>query len=249
MERQTSNPAQRNLLDGEGNSIQNEILLRLPAAEREMVFPKLEFVRLKAGQVLHEAGDPLKSGYFCDTGVVSVVAVFPNGKTVEVGLVGKEGFVGSPLVAGFTSSHTRAVVQVEATALRIDADALSHFLRTCPQLERKLQQSSQMMAMEATQIAACNLLHEVEQRLARWLLMCRDRIGSTLPLTQELLAQMLGARRASVTIAASILKKAGLIDYRRKSIRILDHAKLEESGCECYGMIQRRRHDWRRESG
>jgi CRP-like cAMP-binding protein len=97
------------------------------------------------------------------------------------------------LVAGFNSPPTRAVVQVEATALRVDADSLSDFLRSCPQLERKLQQTSQIMAVEATQIAACNLLHEVEQRLARWLLMCDDRIGSsTLPLTQELLAKCWG---------------------------------------------------------
>jgi CRP-like cAMP-binding protein len=168
---------------------------------------------------------------------------------VEVGLVGKEGFAGAPLVAGFTSTPTRAVVQVDATALRVDADILAEFLRRCPQLERKLQQSSQIMAMEATQIAACNLLHEVEERLARWLLMCEDRIGSTtLPLTQELLAQMLGARRASVTIAAGILKKAGLITYSRGSISIANRVRLEESACECYGMMQRRRQDWRRDS-
>ena len=214
-----------------------------------MVFPKLEFVRLKPQHVLHEAGDTLRSGYFCNTGMFSILSVFPNGKTVEVGLVGREGFAGTPLVAGFASTPTRAVVQVEATALRVDADALSEFLRRCPQLERKLQQASQIMAMEATQIAACNLLHEVEQRLARWLLMCEDRIGdTTLPLTQELLAQMLGARRASVTIAAGILKRAGLITYSRGSVRIADRAKLEESACECYGMMQRRRQDWRRES-
>jgi len=234
--------------DGDGNHIYNQILLRLPQNEREMVFPKLELVRLKVHQVLHEVGDTLKSAYFCNTGMISILTVFPDGKSVEVGLVGKEGFAGIPLVAGFRSAATRAVVQVDATALRIDAETLAVFLRQCPQLERQLQQCSQMMAMEATQIAACNRLHEVEQRLARWLLMCADRVGKTsLPLTQELLAQMLGTRRASVTIAAGILQKAGLIAYSRGSVKIVGRPKLEEAACECYGMMRRQAERWQRD--
>jgi CRP-like cAMP-binding protein len=235
--------------DGDGNQIYNQILLRLPQNERDMVFPKLELVRLKVHQLLHEAGDTLKSAYFCNTGMISILTVFPDGKTVEVGLVGKEGFAGMPLVAGFTSAATRAVVQVEATALRIDAEALAVFLRQCPHLERQLQQCSQIMGMEATQIAACNRLHEVEQRLARWLLMCADRVGNTsLPLTQELLAQMLGTRRASVTIAAGILQKAGLIAYGRGNVNIANRPQLEKASCECYGMMQRQKQRWEGDS-
>lgn len=235
--------------DGDGNQIYNQILLRLPQNEREMVFPKLELVRLKVHQVLHEAGDTLKSAYFCNTGMISILTVFPDGKSVEVGLVGKEGFAGIPLVAGFSSAATRAVVQVEATVLRLDADTLTAFLRQCPQLERQLQQCSQIMGMEATQIAACNRLHEVEQRLARWLLMCADRVGNaSLPLTQELLAQMLGTRRASVTIAAGILQRAGLIAYTRGNVHITNRAELEEASCECYGMMQRQKQRWERDS-
>ena len=190
-------PVVLRLSDSDGNHIHNQILLRLPVAEREIVFPKLELVRLKDRQMLHEVGDTLKSAYFCNTGMISILTVFSDGKSIEAGLIGKEGFVGIPLVAGFRSSATRAVVQVEATALRIDAEALSGFLRQCQFLERQLQQCSQMMGMEATQIAACNRLHPVEQRLARWLLMCSDRLGTkSLPLTQELLALMLGTQRA-----------------------------------------------------
>jgi CRP-like cAMP-binding protein len=234
--------------DGDGNHIYNQILLRLPQNEREMVFPKLELVRLKVHQVLHEVGDTLKSAYFCNTGMISILTVFPDGKSVEVGLVGKEGLAGIPLVAGFRSAATRAVVQVDATALRIDAEVLAVFLRQCPQLEQKLQQCSQVMAMEAAQIAACNRLHEVEQRLARWLLMCADRVGTTsLPLTQELLAQMLGTRRASVTIAAGILQKAGLIAYGRGNLRIANRPKLEAASCECYGMMRRQAERWQRD--
>jgi CRP-like cAMP-binding protein len=152
-------------------------------------------------------------------------------------------------VAGFRSASTRAVVQVEATALRIDAEALAVFLRQCQILERRLQQCSQMMAMEATQIAACNRLHAVEQRLARWLLMCSDRLETkSLPLTQELLSQMLGTRRASVTIAAGILQKAGFIAQNRGSVTITNREQLEQVSCECYGMMVRQRQRWESDS-
>ncbi len=235
--------------DGDGNHIYNSILLSLPPNEREMVYPKLELARLKLRQVLHEVGDTLKSAYFCNTGMISILTVFPDGKSVEVGLVGKEGFAGIPLVAGFRSAARRAVVQIEATALRIDADTLAVFLRQCPHLERQLQRCSQIMGMEAAQLAACNRLHEVEQRLARWLLMCADRVGDTsLPLTQELLAQMLGTRRASVTIAAGILQKAGLISYSRGNVHITERASLQEASCECYGMMQQQKQRWERDS-
>ena len=145
--------------DGDGNHIHNQILLALPPKEREMLFPKLEFVRLKTHHVLHEPGDTLKSAYFCNSGLVSIVSVFPDGKSVEVGLVGKEGFIGSPLVAGFRTSSTRAVGQIEGSAFRVDGETLMVLLRQCPKLERRLQQFSQVLGMQATQIAACNRLH------------------------------------------------------------------------------------------
>lgn len=231
--------------DGDGNHIHNEILLNLPLKERELLFPKLEFVRLGTHHVLHEPGDSLKSAYFCDTGLVSILSVFPDGKSVEVGLVGKEGFVGLPLVAGFRTAPTRAVAQIEATAFRVDGEALMVILRQCPNLERQLQQFSQIMAMQVTQIAACNRLHEVDERLARWLLMSADRIGSnSVPLTHEFLAQMLGTRRSSVTVAAGMLEKAGLITHSRGDVEIIDRKKLEEAACECYGLMQRQVKAW-----
>jgi CRP-like cAMP-binding protein len=231
--------------DGDGNHIHNLILLDLPPKEREMLLPKLEFVRLKTHHVLHEPGDTLKSAYFCDTGLVSILSVFPDGKSVEVGLVGKEGFVGLPLVAGFRTAPTRAVAQIEATAFRVDGEALMVILRQCPSLERQLQQFSQIMAMQVTQIAACNRLHEVDERLARWLLMSADRIGSnSVPLTHEFLAQMLGTRRSSVTVAAGMLEKAGLIAHSRGDVEIIDREKLEEAACECYGLMQRQVKAW-----
>jgi CRP-like cAMP-binding protein len=231
---------------GDVKQLRNEILLALPPNERERIRPKLELVRLPPRLILHEVGDTLQSAYFCNSGMISVLSVFPDGKSVEVGLIGQEGFVGLPLVAGFRSAATRAVVQIEGTAFRVGADAIKAALRECPTLERLLQQFSQIMAMQATQIAACNRLHEVEERLARWLLMTADRVGTnSLALTQELLAQMLGTRRASVTLSAGILQKAGLIAYTRGSVDIVHRRKLEEVACECYSLMQRQLEKWR----
>ena len=230
---------------GTGNPIYNEILRGLPRDEFVSVFPKLELVRMRPRQVLHEAGDTLRSVYFCNTGLISILSVLSDGKTVEVGLVGKEGLIGLPLIVGFRTASNRAVVQIEGTALRVDSDAFAVLLRECPRFERKLQQFSQIMAMQATQIAACNRLHEVEARLARWLLMSADRIGSTsLGLTQEVLGQMLGARRSSVTVAAGILQQAELIAYTRGDVRIVQRTKLERVACECYGLMLRQVQVW-----
>jgi CRP-like cAMP-binding protein len=130
-------------------------------------------------------------------------------------------FIGLPLLGGFNTSPTRAISQIQATAYRIGGDALINILGKCPELLRQLQQFSEMMAMEIMHIAACNTLHEVEERLARWLLMCADRVASeSVPLTQEFLAQMLGTRRSSVTVASSSSEKRGVITNTRGGIRI-----------------------------
>jgi len=231
--------------DDDGNHIHNEILRDLPSKEFDGLASKLEFVRLQAHQVLHEAGDTIKSAYFCNSGMFSVLSIMPDGKSVEVRLVGKEGFLGVPLVAGFRTSHTRGVVQVEATAFRIDAAHFRAALRQSPKLERQAQRYSQLAALQVTQIAACNRLHEVEERLARWLLMTHDRFGSDrLPLTQDFLAQMLGTRRSTVTIAAGILQKAGLIEHTRGNTAILDRQGLEQAACDCYEQLQRQIREW-----
>jgi CRP-like cAMP-binding protein len=235
--------------DGDGNRIHNEILLGLSAAESRVMFPKLELVRLRPRQVLHEVGDTLKSAYFCNSGLISILSTFPDGKNVEIALVGKESFVGLPLIAGFQSAGTRAIVQLEATAFRIDASTLEGMLRQCLGLERRLQQCSQITSSQISQIAACNLLHEVKERLARWLLMCQDRTGSeTMALTQELLAEMLGTRRSSVTVAAGQLQKSGLIVCRRGKVRIQNRRRLISAACECYEAMQRQARVWHNEA-
>ncbi len=195
---------------------------------------------------LHETGDTLKSVYFCNSGMISILNVFPDGKSVEVGLVGKEGFVGLPLIAGFRTASNRAISQIKATAFRMDSQVLLSHLELCTSLTRQLQQCSQIAAMEMGQIAACNRLHEVHERLARWLLMCADRVDSnSLTLTQEFLGQMLGTRRSSVTVAAGMLQKAGIINYSRGDVKILDRAQLEITACECYGIMRRQAEEWR----
>jgi CRP-like cAMP-binding protein len=169
---------------------------------------------------------------------------------VEVGLAGSEGFVGVALVAGFKSSGTRVIVQIAGSAFRISAKDLSRFLRECPVLERSLQQHSQEMSLQSTQVAACNRLHGVDQRLARWLLMSQDRIGGdVVALTQEFLSHMLGTRRASVTVAAGMLQKAGLIANSRGDVKIENRAGLEAATCECYASITRQSSMWQNESG
>lgn len=223
--------------------------MRLPRRENEELFPKLEFVRLKLHTIIHEAGEQIKSGYFVNTGLQSVLAVQPDGKSVEVGLIGKEGFAGVPIIAGFRSSATRVVTQGEGTAFRVDVDAFQKILPRCPQLQLELQRFAQRLAMQSTQIAACNRLHDVEERLARWLLMSRERIGSDdLPLTQEFLGQMLGTRRSSVSVAASMLQRAGMIHYTRGNVTILDRPKLEDAACDCYEIIQRQLKNWHTET-
>ncbi len=231
--------------DGDGNSVSNRILLGLSPKEFSQILPRLEFVRLKLHQVLHEAGETIKSGYFVNSGLMSILAVQPDGKTVEVGLIGREGFAGLPLLVGYRDSPTRVMTQGDGTAYRCDAETLKQLTRQYPELEKRLHRFSHQLAMQTTQIAACNRLHDVVSRLARWILMSQDRILSEkLPLTQEFLAQMLGTRRASVTVAAGVLQKAGLIAYTRGSVTILNRKELEAAACDCYEIVQRQLKTW-----
>jgi len=235
--------------DGDGNVVRNKILLNLSREEFDLVFSKLELVRLKLHQIIYEAGETIKSVYFLNDGLISVLAVQPDGKSVEIGLIGSEGFAGLPLLVGYTSSPTRLITQGDGTAYRCNAETLRQLIQQLPRLEQELHRFGQRLAMQTAQIAACNRLHEVDERLARWILMSQDRILSdNLPLTQEFLAQMLGSRRASVTVAAGILQKAGLISYTRGAVKILDRKKLEEAACDCYGIVQRQLKDWEAES-
>lgn len=226
----------------------NELLRGLPADERKLLFSRLEPVSLKIHDVLHEAGATLKFGYFPTSGIVSILSVLKDGKSVEVGLVGREGFVGLPLAVGFRSSPTRAICQASGGGFRIGASDLAQVLPRCPKLEKGLDRYALSLGMQASQVAACNGLHDVDGRLARWMLMCHDRLDmDSVPITQEFLSQMLGIRRASVTVASGILQKAGLIASRRGEVSILDRKGLENRSCECYGIINRQIEAWRKD--
>jgi CRP-like cAMP-binding protein len=235
--------------DTDGNGITSSILLSLPSTERDRVFPKLELVRLKLHQVVHEAGETIKSGYFVNSGMMSILAVQRDGKSVEVGLIGSEGFVGLPLLVGYRTSPTRVVTQGDGTAYRCEAGVLQELFRQCPVLVQQLNRFGQCLAMQTTQLAACNRLHDVEERLARWILMTQDRLSTdNLPLTQEFLSQMLGTRRSSVTVSAGLLQKAGLISYTRGHVTILNRKRLEEASCDCYQVVKKQIVDWNGET-
>lgn len=233
----------------EGNLVRNELLLSLPEQECDAIFQHLTFVPLRTHDVVQETEEPIKYVYFINSGMVSILSVTRDGKSVEVGLSGKEGCTGLPLVVGFKTSDTRALVQIEGTAFRVTTPGLLAVLNQCPVLGRRMQQYMFFMAMQSAQVAACNRLHEVEERLARWLLMSQDRVGGdVVNLTHEFLAHMLGTRRSSVTVAAGLLSKAGLITYNRGHVKIENRAFLEDAACECYELIQRHTETWKKEA-
>ncbi|MGA8554386.1 MAG: Crp/Fnr family transcriptional regulator [Candidatus Acidiferrales bacterium] len=165
-------------------------------------------------------------------------------------MAGKEGFIGLPLAVGLHSSPTRVIMQVKGSAYRISSKDFTKALSRCETLKTNLSRYALHLGMQASQVAACNRVHEVEERLARWLLMSQDRLGGDIvPLTQEFLAHMLGTRRASVTVSAGILQKAGLITYNRGIVAINSRSRLLDVVCECYPAMRQQSKNWEREAG
>jgi len=231
------------------SEMRNALPLYLPEQERQRLFQQLTFVPLRTNDVILEDGEPIKYGYFINDGLVSILNVMEDGRSVEVASLGREGFLGVPLLVGFYSQSGRAVVEIEGSGFRILASALNALLTTCPVLFKTLNRYAQVRSLQAAQTAACNRLHGVEQRLARWLLMCQNKIDSNLvPLTQESLAQLLGARRSSVTVAAGALQAAGIISYTAGQVKILDRDGLENAACECYAAMVGQALKWTQES-
>lgn len=233
------------VLSLDGVAVHNSILRILPKTEREAVFAKMKFLEFPTHYVLNKIAAPISDGYFINSGLASILNVMPDGKSVEVGLTGKEGFVGLPLLVGFSTSPTQAVTQIAGSAFQITARDLVGLLRECPVLSRCLHRYSQEFALQVTQVAACNRLHNVYQRLARWLLMSQDRVGgSSFLLTQEFLSHMLGTRRASVSVAAGVLQKRGLITYKRGKVKIENRSRLENDACDCYRILIQQMERW-----
>lgn len=213
----------------------NSVLAALPRTDYRALLPGLAPVALVFGDVLSEPGEPIREVYFPGRSVVSLLTVVDGHAALEVGLVGREGMVGIPLALGIGVSPVRAVVQGAGSALRMSAARFRKAFEAGVPLQRALHGYTHALMAQITRTAACNRFHRVDARLARWLLMMRDRLGSgEFHLTHEFLAHMLGVRRVGVTEAASGLQERGLIDYRRGDIRILDDTGLEAASCSCY---------------
>jgi CRP-like cAMP-binding protein len=218
----------------------NRLLARLPREDLLALWPDLESVPLARGAVLCEPQEPLERVYFVETGVVSLVAVFEDRTTSEMAMVGQEGVVGLGVLLGGDDAFGRCVVRAPGVALAVKASRFRSVLQKSLSLRTACATYAQAFLREALQTAACNCVHMVEERCARWLLMRHDRSdGEVLWLTHEDLAEMLGVCRSTVTVAAGALQRAGLIRYRRGAIRVLDRARLETAACECYRVIRK----------
>lgn len=222
------------------NANRNGLLAALPKEEYERLVANMETVSLKLKQSAYEYNQPIEYVYFIKNGVVSLLNVMEDGKEVEVATIGNEGMVGLPVFLGSEKIPGRAFCQVPGDALRMKANVFKDKVTPGTRLHELLQRYTQALFNQIAQAAACNTLHSVEERMCRWLLMTQDRVGKDdFPLTQEFLGQMLGVRRPTVSMTASILQKAGLIRYSRGGITILDREGLEASSCECYEIIKR----------
>lgn len=221
------------------DAARNRLLRALPPEERKRLRPHLEKVAFSSGQVVCEPGERIDYCYFPTNSVVSLLYTMQDGSTAEMGLVGNEGVLGVALFLGGGSTCSTALVAVAGDAFRLPAKLLQEEIGRPGPLQYLLLRYTQALITQVSQTAVCNRLHSVEQRLCRWLLLCHDRKNcSELLMTQELIANMLGGRRESVTVAAGHLQDAGLIHYCRGRIRILDRAGLESNVCECYRVVE-----------
>jgi CRP-like cAMP-binding protein len=231
--------AQRAMMAG-GAQPANRLLAALPHQDYRRMLAELEPVNLMYGEVLYQPGERLRHVYFPGDAHVSMLVVLDADNALEVGLVGHEGMVGVSLALGIDEAPARALVQGSGSALRMKAGAFLEELARCPTLQREVNRYAFVKLAQARQSAACNRFHPVPARLARWLLMTRDRVRADhFHLTHEFLSDMLGVRRAGVTQAASNLQRRALISYSRGHISILDAVGLAAASCPCYEMIKK----------
>jgi len=222
------------------NPSQNLLLAALPAADLALLTPQLELVPMPLGQMLFEPGSQMRHAFFPTTSIVSLHYVTESGASAETAGVGNEGVVGVSLFMGGDTTSSSAVVQTAGHAYRLDRHTLKEEFNRAGALQRLLLRYTQALMTQTAQTAVCNRHHSVEQQLCRWLLLTLDRLPNReLVMTQELVASMLGVRRESVTDAAGRLQQAGYIRYRRGHISVLDRAGLEQSVCECYGVVKK----------
>jgi CRP-like cAMP-binding protein len=222
-----------------GKPVRNKLLLAIPDEEFRKIRSRLQFVDLPHHFILHQPHQTVRFAHFPNAGLISLVVELKDGRTVEAGLLGNEGASGMPAVLGLSRSPLREIVQIEGDAFRVRVNALRELLPSTPVLQATLNRYAAGLAMQVAQTAACNRLHKIEERLSRWLLIAQDRVDSGIvPITHDFLATMLGTDRPSVTVAAGVLQREGIIEYTRGSVRILNRKKLEWFACECYALIK-----------
>ena len=218
---------------------ENQLLAALPIDDYQRLIPDLELVTLSNQQLLYDIGESIRYVYFPYQALVSFVSMMEDGSTTEVGIVGKDGMVGMPVCwGGEYSGNMQAIAQMPGSAMRMKAQKLKIEFERGGAIQRLLLLYTQAIFTQVAQTAACNRHHTVEQRLARWLLTVQDQIQSDqLTLTQEFISQMMGTRRAGVTVAAMALQQAQMIRYTRGKITVIDREKLKLAACECYSVI------------
>ncbi|HEU4833527.1 MAG TPA: Crp/Fnr family transcriptional regulator [Pyrinomonadaceae bacterium] len=218
--------------------MRNHILRALPRQSYQLLFSNLQQVQLERDRILYDLGEPITSVFFITSGMVSLLATTENGSSTQVAMVSEEGVVGAAVVLKTDKAPYQVMVQIPGRAMRVRADVfVNEFGRDGP-LRDILLRYIHCLISQISRTAACNRFHTVEQRLSCWLLIGQDKVKSeVLTLTQERLANMLGAKRTNVTKAAATLKRAGIIQYHHGRIRILNRSALEQISCECYRLV------------
>jgi CRP-like cAMP-binding protein len=221
------------------NNGENRVLAALPGAEYDRLSSHLQHVTLALGDILHMPEDTIEYIYFPTTSLISLLAMLEDGETVEAGVVGAEGFVGVSVALGVPTTTTQSLVQGAGDAMRIKAETLKALIKDGGPLHELLLRFTHTLFTQIAQTAACNRAHNLSERLARWLLLSHDRLRrDEFEMTHEFLARMLGTRRAGVSVAASALREAGLIDYSRGRVLIINRKGLEKASCECYRIVK-----------
>jgi CRP-like cAMP-binding protein len=228
-------------VDTSSNWPRNRLLLALPARNLKRLMPELEQVSCQRAQVLMDADSALDHVFFPDSGVVSVVAVYADGSIIEMATIGREGYADVQATFGAKRSSAQLLVQIPGSAAKISRAAFTRAMQSMPAFRSLMYAYVQAFLEQVMVSVACNGAHSLKQRLARWLLMMRDRSdGDTLPITQDLLAEMLGVQRPSISNAAEELERAGLIERGRRQVTILDRQGLTKASCECYQFVRSR---------
>ncbi|HVK82153.1 MAG TPA: Crp/Fnr family transcriptional regulator [Verrucomicrobiae bacterium] len=219
-------------------TVRNRILSSIPAAEFALVAEHLTRIELALGESLHRAGDKIINVFFVESGFISALTMLSDGQPLEIGLIGSEGVAGVSVILGATNSYSETMCQTGGGAFRMSAVALKDVASRAPTLHDLLLRYTHVFHVQVAQTAACNAHHDLNQRLARWLLAAHDRSNvPELSLTQDLIAVMLGVRRSTVSIAAGTLQKAGIIRYHHGKITVVDRVGLENAACECYEAV------------